>query len=359
MVGGLWDGARWSVQEPSCGEAERVHFSPAVPPEGLRWVVATSKITPLRAAVLNEHGATPRVQEFEDPGRQEGAVEVRVVAAGLHHLDIFKASGKYYTGPPPLPSVVGTDGVGQLEDGRRVFFDTPVEPYGSMAERTLVPSDELLDVAEGVDDAVAAALGNTALAAWLALTWRAELQAGETVLVLGATGACGGIAVQVAKTLGAGRVVAAGRAGERLNGLRERGADAVVAVDQADDLAATFKDAVGGELDVTIDLLWGEPALAAMQVASRGARHIEVGNMSGQEITLPAPLLRSVSLDIRGFSVAHPPIELRREAYARLCEHAAAGDIQVEYEAVPLDDIAEAWERQQQPSGGPKLVLIP
>jgi NADPH:quinone reductase-like Zn-dependent oxidoreductase len=313
----------------------------------------------LRAAVLNEHGATPRVEEFEDPGGGEDAVEVRVAAAGLHHLDIFKASGKYYTGPPPLPSVVGTDGVGRLEDGRRVFFDTTVEPYGSMAEKALVPSDGLLDVGKGVDDAVAAALGNTALAAWLALTWRAELQRGETVLVLGATGACGGIAVQVAKALGAGRVVAAGRAGERLQGLLERGADAVVEVDQAGDLAAALKDAAGGELDVTIDLLWGEPALAAMQVASRGARHIEVGNMSGQEITLPAPLIRSVSLNVLGFSVAHPPIDLRREAYLKLTEHAAAGDIDVDYEEVPLDDIATAWERQQQPSGGPKIVLVP
>jgi NADPH:quinone reductase-like Zn-dependent oxidoreductase len=313
----------------------------------------------LRAAVLNEHGATPRVEEFEDPSGPEGCVEVRVAAAGLHHLDIFKATGKYYTGPPPLPSVVGTDGVGRLDDGRRVFFDTTVEPHGSMAERTLVPSDGLLDVAEGVDDAVAAALGNTALAAWLSLSWRAELRPGETVLVLGATGACGGIAVQVAKTLGAGRVVAAGRAGERLEGLRERGADAVVGVDRADDLAASFKEAAGGEVDVTIDLLWGEPAVAAMHAAGRDARHVEVGNMAGLEITFPAPLIRSKSLDIRGFSVALPPIELRREAYLKLCEHVAAGDIKVELEEVPLDDIATAWERQQQPTGGPKIVLVP
>jgi NADPH:quinone reductase-like Zn-dependent oxidoreductase len=313
----------------------------------------------LRAAVLNKHGATPRVEEFEDPSGGEDAVDVRVAAAGLHHLDIFKASGKYYTGPPPLPSVVGTDGVGRLEDGRRVFFDTTVSPYGSMAEKACVPSDGLLDVAEGVDDVVAAALGNTALAAWLALSWRAELQPGETVLVLGATGACGGIAVQAAKVLGAGRVVGAGRSGDRLQGLLERGADAVVAVDEADDLAASLKEAVDGGLNITIDLLWGAPAVAAMEVAAKHARHIEVGNMAGLEITFPAPLIRSNSLDIRGFSVALPPIELRREAYMKLTEHAAAGDIEVEYEAVPLDDIAEAWERQQQPNGGPKIVLVP
>jgi NADPH2:quinone reductase len=179
------------------------------------------------------------------------------------------------------------------------------------------------------------------------------------VLVLGATGACGGIAVQAARILGAERVIAAGRADERLVALRDRGADSVVAVDDAGDLVAALKEAAHGDIDVTIDLLWGEPARAAMQAAGRFARHVEVGNMAGPEVAIPAPLMRSKCLDIRGFSVAVPPIELRREAYTRLCEHAARGDLEVEYETVPLDDIATAWERQQQASGGPKMVLVP
>src|SRR4051812_8366140 len=181
----------------------------------------------VRAAGLHEHGATPACGEFAEPSASPGTVVVDVAAAGLHPLDLHKATGTFYTGPPPLPSVVGTDGVGRLADGRRVYFDATVTPHGSMAERTLVPNDALLDVAEGVDDAVAAALGNTGLAAWLSLAWRAELQQGETVLVLGATGAVGRVAVQVAKTLGAERVVAADRAGQGLPHLLERGADAI------------------------------------------------------------------------------------------------------------------------------------
>src|SRR3954447_895324 len=144
---------------------------------------------PVRAAVLEEHGSTPRVAEFAEPQATDDHVVVEVRAAGLHHLDVHKATGTFYMGPPPLPSVVGTDGVGRLPDGRRVYFDTTVQPYGSMAERTLVPADAVLEVAEGVEDAVAAALGNTGMAAWLALEWRAELKPGETVLVLGACGA--------------------------------------------------------------------------------------------------------------------------------------------------------------------------
>jgi NADPH2:quinone reductase len=310
----------------------------------------------LRAAVLHEHGATPQVDEFDEPREQSGCVLVDVSAAGLHHLDLHKASGGFYTGPPPIPSVVGTDGVGRLPDGTRVYFDESVPPYGSMAERTLVPREALLPVADGVDDEVAAALGNTGLGAWLAVAWRSGLQPGETVLVLGATGAVGSIAVQAARLLGAGRVVAADRPDERLQRL---GADAVVEIDDREDLTERIREAAQGEVDVTIDMLWGKPALAAMQAAARFARHVEVGNMAAPEITLPAPLIRSVSLDVRGFSVAHPPLELKRDAYLRLTQHAADGDIAVDVHRRPLDDVAEAWDRQRQAAGGPKTVLVP
>ena len=281
---------------------------------------------------------------------------VHVSAAGLHHLDLHKASGSFYTGPPPLPAVVGTDGVGRLQDGSRVYFDESVPPYGSMAERTLVPREALLPVADGVDDDVAAALGNTGLGGWLALEWRSGLQPGETVLVLGATGAVGSVAVQAARLLGAARVVAADLPNERLHRL---GADAVVEIDGRDDLSERIKHAAQGEVDVTIDMLWGAPAVAAMSAAARFARHVEVGNMAAPEITLPAPLIRSASLDVRGYSVAHPPLDLKRDAYLRLTGHAAAGDIVVDIDRRPLDDVADAWERQRQAAGGPKIVLVP
>ena len=132
---------------------------------------------------------------LEDPVEGNGRLVAEVAAAGVNHLDLLKASGRFYTGPPPLPSVVGSDGVGRLADGRRVFFDTTAEPHGAMAERTLVSEDHLLDVAEEVDEEVAAALGNSGLAARLGLAWKAGLEPGETVLVLGATGAVGSVAV--------------------------------------------------------------------------------------------------------------------------------------------------------------------
>jgi NADPH:quinone reductase-like Zn-dependent oxidoreductase len=312
----------------------------------------------VRAAVLHEYDAAPRPGEFAEPSPAPGQVVVDVAAAAIHHLDLHKATGTFYMGPPPLPSVVGTNGVGRV-DGRRVYFDGTVPPHGSMAERALVPEETLFEVADGVDDAVAAALGSSGLGAWLALAWRAGLEPGETVLVLGATGAVGTIAVQAAKILGAGRVVAAARASDRLQRTLERGADAIVALDGEDDLPAALRAAAGGEVHVTIDTLWGDPALAAIQAAGRRARHIQVGQIAGVDIALPAPAIRSVSLDVRGFSVAHPPNDVLREGYLRLTRHVERGDIVVDVERVPLEQVATAWERQRNATGGTKLVVIP
>jgi NADPH:quinone reductase-like Zn-dependent oxidoreductase len=313
----------------------------------------------VRAAVLHEHGATPQCGEFDEPSADADAVVVEVAAAALHHLDLHKATGTFYTGPPPLPSVVGTDGVGRTPGGRRVYFDQTVAPYGTMCERTLVPRDAMLDVADGVSDLVAAALGNTGLGAWLALTWRADVQPGETVLVLGATGAVGNAAIQIAKLLGAGRVVAAALPDERLiPRLHELGSDAVVELDPSEDLADALRAAAPDGVNVTIDLLWGEPGVAAMRAAARFARHVQMGNMAGGELVLPAPLIRSISLDVLGYSVAHPPLDAKREAYRRLTEHAARGEIVVDIEPVAIEDVAGAWERQRRATGGPKLVIV-
>jgi len=309
------------------------------------------------AAVLHEYREPPRFEEFAEPTAGDGEVVVDVSAAALHHLDLLKASGDFYL-EQPLPAVVGGDGVGRLEDGRRVLFEA-VAPHGSMAERSAAKADTLFDVPEGLDDAAAAALANSGIAGWLAPAWRADLQPGETVLVLGATGQTGSVAVQAAKLLGAGRVVAAARGSERLERLLERGADATVALDGDGDLSERLRDAAGGGADVTIDTLWGEPAVAAMGAAAQFGRHVQVGHLAGPELGLVAPAIRSKSLDVRGFMHLHAPLEVRREAFQRLGEHVARGDIVIDFERVPLAEVADAWERQRRADAGAKLVLIP
>jgi NADPH:quinone reductase-like Zn-dependent oxidoreductase len=311
----------------------------------------------MKAAVLTQTGTTPVYADFPDPQHVSGHV-VDVTAAGVHHLDLAKASGAYGD-PGTLAYVVGADGVGRTATGRRVFFTSPVAPHGSWAERTLVAEQDLLDLADDVDDVTAAALGNTGLAAWLALTWRADLQPGQNVLVLGATGALGSVAVQLAKALGAATVLAADRDPERLALSREHGADATVTITPDTDLVGAFRDVAGERgFDVIIDPVWGDPALAAMHVAARGARHIQIGQSAAATIQLPAGIVRGARLELLGFAHVDPPVHIRRDAYLKLTELAATGAVTVDTMPLPLADCQRAWVLQEQ--GAPrKLVLTP
>jgi NADPH:quinone reductase-like Zn-dependent oxidoreductase len=317
---------------------------------------ASSTPASVRAAVLHRYG-TPRCGLFQDPVSTGEQIVLDVCAAGVNHFDVMMGLGTSYAKPDALPYVVGLDGVGRLPDGRRVYFESTVAPYGAAAERTLVEPEAIVELPPGLDDAVAAALGNCGLAAWLSLEWRAKLTAGETVLVLGATGTVGRLAVQVAKLLGAGRVIATGRNRERLRRADELGADACVALEESDTLSA-LREAVGPGADVVLDLLWGPPAALGAQVAASGARFVQVGALAGAEATLDAGVVRQKSLAILGYANYHVPREERRAAYLRLADHAAAGRIAVDLERLALEQVTRAWERQL--SGTPsKLVLVP
>ncbi|KUR63524.1 zinc-binding alcohol dehydrogenase family protein [[Arthrobacter] sp. ATCC 21022] len=312
----------------------------------------------MKAAVLTQTGTAPEYAEFPDPQAETGHVIVDVVAAGVHHLDLARASGAYGD-PGTLPYVIGADGVGRTASGRRVFFTAPIAPHGSWAEQTLVAEQDLLDLSDDIDDVTAAALGNTGLAAWLALTWRANLQPGQNVLVLGATGALGSVAVQIAAALGAARVVAADRESDRLAVSRQRGADATVTITPDTDLVEALRQASGGRgYDVIIDPIWGDPALAAMHVAANGARHIQIGQSAASTIQLPANVIRAARLELLGFAHVDAPYDVRRNAYLKLTGLAATGALNVDTAVLPLAESGRAWEIQQQGSPA-KLVLTP
>ncbi|HZV74690.1 MAG TPA: zinc-binding alcohol dehydrogenase family protein [Conexibacter sp.] len=316
----------------------------------------------MHAAVLHEHGATPRSEAFEEPIAADGQAVVEVAVAGVNPVDVRKASGTFVSGPPPLPSVVGTEGVGRVAgDGRRVYFDVPVAPFGSFAERALVAADAMIELPDAVDDGVATALGIAGLAGWLPLAWRAQLQPGETVLVLGATGVVGQIALQAARLLGAGRVVAAGRDPQLLERALQLGADSTVDLTGSpsrDDLAAAFREAAGGDIDVVHDPLWGEPAAAAVEALAFRGRLVQLGQSAGAEATFSSLPIRGRMLDIRGYMNGFAPADVRRDAYRTLVDHAVAGQIAVDVERIPLADVADAWERVQR-SAHRKLVLVP
>jgi NADPH2:quinone reductase len=312
----------------------------------------------MRAAILREYGATPELGDFDEPEAGAGQVVGEVLAAGLNPVDLRRASGTFYGGNPPLPSVAASEGVAQLPDGRRAYFDPPVAPYGALAERTLLEEADLFAVPEGLDPAVAVGLGIAGLAAWLGLEWSARLREGETVLVLAASGTVGQVAVQAAKLLGAGRVVAAARSADGLARAAELGADATVALGDGSADPEELREAAGGGIDVTIDPLWGEPGIAALKAANRFARHVAIGQSAAPEAAIACVDVRSKPLSIVGHTNYAVPLADRRRAFERMAAHAVAGELEVDVERVPLAEAPAAWERLKA-GPGVKLVVVP
>ncbi|HEY2289657.1 MAG TPA: zinc-binding alcohol dehydrogenase family protein [Thermoanaerobaculia bacterium] len=322
----------------------------------------------MKAAVLHTLGDPPRYEDFPDPQRGENEVIVYVRAASLKNIDKAMASGSHYDAHRELPAICGVDGVGILDDGTRVFCGGARPPYGMMAEQTVVSRARCLPVPDGVDDNTAAALPNPALSSWLPLVWRAKLERGETVVILGATGVAGKLAIQIAKHLGAGRVVAAGRNRHVLKTLPDLGADATIDLDQPhQELIAAFRrEASHKRFDIVLDYVWGHPteallyALTGHDVMAETARLrlIEIGEMAGPTISLSAAALRSSGVEIYGSggggSIPHTAIF---DTFPQVWALAASGKLRIDTEAVPLAEIENAWRRTD--LAGRRLVINP
>jgi NADPH:quinone reductase-like Zn-dependent oxidoreductase len=304
----------------------------------------------MQAAVVNVLGQAPRYQEFAEPEAREDEALIQVRAAGLHPIVKALASGTHYAGGGEVPFVPGVDGVGTLADGRRVYFTFARKPWGSMCRRTVCPRSKCLDVPGGVDDSVAAALPNPGMSAWLSIKERARLEAGETVLVLGATGVAGQLAIQIARHLGAKRIIGAGR---NLNAIAD-GVDSVVSLNQADDAVreAFAKEAEQG-IDVVIDYLWGRPTELLLEAMAKGfrpsatqsTRLVEVGDSAGKTIQLPGATLRSIDLRLLGSGFGAVPLDQVLGAIPHLFSLASARVLTIDIERVPLSDVEAAWNR--------------
>ncbi len=270
-------------------------------------------------------------------------------------MDLARAKGIFHGGSPDPPYVVGSEGIARRDGVGLAYFNSS---RGSMAERTAVRSEELVDLPEGLDPALAVCFGVAGLAGWLSLEYRAQLAEGETALILGATGPVGTIAVQAARLLGARRVVGAARDADRLRRVEELGADATVVLGSGDD-ASALAEACGGEgPDVVVDPLWGAPGVAALEAAAPHARIAQIGQSAGVEATVASATVRGKGLSILGFTNFQVDVETRSAAYRRMAEHAAAGELTCDVEQIGLDDVARAWELQ---AAGPhaKLAIIP
>lgn len=294
----------------------------------------------MRAAVIHERNAPPVVEDFPEPQPQDGCVLIDIDTAGLGGWDVL---GAYRLGVS-YPCVIRGEGVGCTVDGKRVYFgERSVQPFGAWAERTLVPIEEVWNVPDDVDDKTAISMGIAATGAVVPLEL-ANIQKGEKVLILGATGTLGLIALQLARLLGAGRVVGAARSAEALAGLKSRGfADEVVRLGGDDDSAA-LKDAADGGFDVVLDLVCGQPLLSSLKATNRGARIMTIGTGAGRKIELDIADLLFRNLSCIGTG-QRPPAD-RQQIWERLLRTAREQQIHVDYADYTLEQADQAWADQ-------------
>src|SRR6266566_5203205 len=325
--------------------------------------------TEMPAAVIRTHAASPEYLFWPLPRRTRGQALVRVMAAPISPLDLLCASGKSYFGVPQLPYIPGVQGVGIVMEadafvpGQRVWFscDAGMKPGdGSMALYCVIDESSALVLPDQIDNDLAAALGLSAIAAWMALTWRGKLQPGEQVLVLGASGAVGQVAVQAAKLLGAGRVIAASRDEAARARALTLGADAIVDLsgNDVDEISKRILAACEGPLHLVIDPVWGLPAEAAVRVLATEGRLVNIGSAAGPTARFESAILRSKLHAILGYTNNALTREQKAEALTEIRTHAAAGRCTVERATLPLAKVAEAWKRQAAVARR-KLILVP
>ncbi|GAA5192232.1 zinc-binding alcohol dehydrogenase family protein [Rugosimonospora acidiphila] len=319
----------------------------------------------MKAAVLHEIGGIPRYEEFPDPvpGEDEVVIDVRAVA--VENVDKAVAAGTHYASQryvAQLPAIPAFDGIGTLPDGTVVGFGNPRPPYGALAEKTVVAKGSFAPIVEVIDPAIATVLG-TAITG-MSIKTAGGFVPGETVLVQGATGVAGRLAVKVARLLGAGRIVATGRDDDQLGEVRALGADTVINTAVSDEaLAQAYLDARGDGYDVVLDYLWGRPTeilLRALVPKSfafpKRTRVIQIGESAGGALTLAAESLRTSGVEICGAAKGLDP-QTMGEVYGQVVTWARSGKLTFDVETVPLRDIETAWQRTD--LRGRRLVVLP
>jgi NADPH:quinone reductase-like Zn-dependent oxidoreductase len=318
----------------------------------------------MNAAVVRSFQQPPRYEAFETPAPGDGEMSLEVLAAGLHPRVRSGASGTHYTSTGVLPLIPGVDGVGRSADGELFYFVASDGAFGTMAERTVVDRRRAVTLPADADVPAIAAGMNPGMSSWVALRRRISFQRGQKVLVLGATGNAGRMAIQVAKFLGAGYVVGAGRSEERLAALGALGADATVSLAGGAQEIADALGSVAGDVDVVIDYLWGpatEQAIPAVVQAraerSRPLSWIQIGSMAGLTITLPSAALRAANLQLLGSGQGSvTPAGIVAEL-PELAAQITAGTFRVDAVSRPLSDVETVWSAPT--PQGKRVVLAP
>jgi NADPH:quinone reductase-like Zn-dependent oxidoreductase len=320
----------------------------------------------MRAAVLRTPGHAPTYGEHPAPVGGSGTTVIRVTAAPVVPLDLLCASGTSYFGVPATPYVPGGQGVGVVASsdafapGTRVwFFSTAgMKPGdGSLAELAAVPDTDVVALESDVPDELAAAVGLSGVAAWMALSWRARLQAGERVLVLGGGGAVAQVGIGAARVLGATAVVAMARPASVARA-SAAGADVVVPlVGDVDLLTAALSE--HGPFDVVLDPVFGVSSEAASRCLAEHGRIVNLGGAGGDQATFSSAVLRSRTAALLGYTNNALTAAQRLEALTVVLGHASAGRIRMQYDVRPLTEIEQVWSDEVAGRSDARCVLVP
>jgi NADPH:quinone reductase-like Zn-dependent oxidoreductase len=304
----------------------------------------------MKAALVRGAGLAPAYGDFAEPVAAAGEHRVMVTATAISQVARSRASGAHYSSSGAFPFVAGIDGVGRLDDGRRVYFAMPRAPHGSMAERTVVGSAQCVALPDGIDDVTAAAIANPGMSSWAAYTERARLKVGETVLVNGATGTAGRLAVQIARHFGAGKIIATGRDADALRSVAALGADVTIPlVGNEAALEDSFRQQFAAGIDVVIDYLWGRSAECLLTAGAKAGaeavpiRFVQIGSASGADITLPSAVLRASAIELMGSGIGSIPLDRLIAAVGGLLQAAVPGGFKIAVNPIPLSEVEQAW----------------
>jgi NADPH:quinone reductase-like Zn-dependent oxidoreductase len=318
----------------------------------------------MKAAVVTAFGSAPRYEDFATPEPGEpDQILVDVLAAGLHPRVRSQADGSHYTSTGELPLVPGIDGVGRGADGRLRYFVLPDTAMGAMAEQTVIDTRRSVVLPDDSDPVAVAAAMNPAMSSWVGLRQRVAFEPGQRVLILGATGNAGQLAVQVARVFGAGQIIAVGRDAGKLPALAALGATGTVALDGSQEAAARLGQAAS-DVDVVIDYLWGQPAADALAAiiparADDGQQltWLQIGSVAGPTSPIPSAALRAARLAIVGSGQGSVSPRAFLAELPALARAITQGTFQVNARAVPLADVEQAWAEAA--TSEQRIVLTP
>ncbi|WP_343660625.1 zinc-binding alcohol dehydrogenase family protein [Chryseobacterium sp.] len=320
----------------------------------------------MKAAVVFEKGNIPQYTDFPDPEVQGNEILVSVKAASVKNLDRARAGGNHYStdNQEHQPAIIGTDGAGYLENGDKVYF---FSKKGTVAEKAAADKKMIIPIPEELDFSIAAALPNAVMGSAMALKFKAGLQQGNTVLINGATGITGRIAVQIARLYGAGKIIVTGRNEESLLVLRELGASEVISLkEEGGDFKQKIKE-IHKEtpIDIIVDYIWGhsvEMILSALKGDgnfSHTTKLVNVGGMSGDNIQLSSQILRGTDIQISGSGLGSWTKEetmlLFSEIIPGIFQAAVEGKIKMETQDIDIKNIGTVWNSEIQ--SGKRLVI--